>query len=155
MSPGREVERIKEHERMTERDWEALLDREPDTADLRLQYSDWLEEQGLLDRAEVQRWLARTGKRPNPTGIDWEWWREGESAVERGIAPHRMLPAVLFNHLPAKPAIPSQDWPYPPDKKQPGDPSRVGYRTYSTRQAAEEALVRAWSSLKKAGGSLP
>ena len=98
---------------MTESNWQTLLDRDPADAALRLQYSDWLEEQGRTG-AEVQRWLARARKWPNKTPIDWEWWREGWGMT------HRHLPAILFRHLPG----PSRD-----------------YQTYSTRQAAEQALV--------------
>jgi uncharacterized protein (TIGR02996 family) len=123
---------------MTEADWQALLDREPANNDLRLQYSDWLEEEGLMPEAEVQRWLVRTGKRPNPTGVDWEWWEEGQWAIRQAnsslypppeTGPHRVLPAGLFRLLPGA--------------------TDVGYRAYASRRAAEAALARAWASLKQ------
>jgi uncharacterized protein (TIGR02996 family) len=130
---------------MTEADWQALLDQEPANDDLRLQFSDWLEEEGRMPEAEVQRWLVRTGKRPNPSIVDWEWWEEGQRLLDptalpylysppRAI-PHRELPTTLFRHLPGA--------------------QGVSYRAFSSRRAAEEALARAWSSLKEAGGSLP
>jgi uncharacterized protein (TIGR02996 family) len=116
---------------MIESDWQALLDREPADSALRLQYSDWLEEQGLLNEAEVQRWLARAGKHPNPTGIDWEWWQEG--AIDPRHVAHRVLPRTLFAHLSG---------------------GRVAYRSYGSRREAERDLIGAWSRLKQTGGSL-
>jgi uncharacterized protein (TIGR02996 family) len=132
---------------MTEADWQALLDRSPADAELRLQYSDWLEEQDLLTEAEVQRWLARAGRRPNATAIDWEWWREGTVLPLPGSfsftpgppAPqpdssHRYLPPALFVYLPG------------PDRP---------YQAYGSRREAEAALAVAWARLKEAGGPLP
>jgi uncharacterized protein (TIGR02996 family) len=45
-------------------DFEAALDRDPDDGALRLVYADWLEEQGDVELAYAQRWMARHGKRP-------------------------------------------------------------------------------------------
>src|SRR5258708_37486765 len=88
---------------MAESDWPQLLDREAAGGVLRLQYSDWLEEQGLLTEAEVQRWLARAARYPNATGIDWEWWQEGAMKYVAFAVPdasHRVLPRGLFAPLP-------------------------------------------------------
>jgi uncharacterized protein (TIGR02996 family) len=117
---------------MTNADWQALLDADAGDATLRLQYSDWLEEHGRTEEAEAQRWLARVGKRPNPSGVDWEWWQEG--AGQRRELTHRYLPAALFGHLPG---------------------AKCAYWGYPTRGAAEAGLVTAWRGLKEAGGPLP
>jgi uncharacterized protein (TIGR02996 family) len=117
---------------MTERDWQSLLDREPADATLRLQYSDWLEEQGQMTDAEVQRWLARASKYPNWTGIDWEWWQEG--IIDPCLASHRILPRALFLRLSG---------------------GRLAYRTYASRNSAEQDLIAAWARYREAGGSLP
>jgi uncharacterized protein (TIGR02996 family) len=112
---------------MTENDWQALLDRDPADPALRLQYSDWLEEQGQMTEAELQRWLAHNGKYPNQTAVDWEWWQEG--LIDPRIARHRVLPRTLFANL----------------------STSVAYRTYGSRRTAEHALIDAWRRMREAG----
>jgi uncharacterized protein (TIGR02996 family) len=113
---------------MKESDWQTLLDQDWTDTTLRLQYSDWLEENGNTASADFQRWLVQNRKHPNRTCVDWEWWLERVPGVS-GHAPHRELPAALFCHL----------------------GSQRPYHTYSGRAAAENALAAAWHRAKVAG----
>jgi uncharacterized protein (TIGR02996 family) len=122
---------------VTNEDWQKLLDRDPSDAALRLQYSDWLEEQGRAGaEAEVQRWLARNRKWPNRSPCDWEWWLDGKGETQpwsrEGLTAsvdlgHRRLPPRVFALLPPV--------------------SDRAYRTYATREEAEAALAAALALL--------
>jgi hypothetical protein len=130
---------------MTRDDWEGLLDADPADPQRRWEYADYLEEQGLTVEAEVQRWLARTGRRPAP---DWTGgWLVSEGAEDDrdqampiwdwysdGFEPHGWwtLPPALFDGLE-------------------GRVEMVVWKSYTTRRAAEAALVEAWKKAKAKG----
>lgn len=55
--------------------WEDLLDKTPTDHVLRLQFSDWLEENKLDDDAFCQRWLVKYNKWPGPCALkESKWW---------------------------------------------------------------------------------
>ncbi len=58
---------------MTRDDFEKLLDETPDDWDLRLVYSDWLEEHGDELLACAQRWLVRHKKHPKSLLPEHKW----------------------------------------------------------------------------------
>jgi hypothetical protein len=131
---------------MTRDDWEGLLDEDPAEPQRRLEYADWLADQGLDVEAEVQRWLAREGKRPCRVEGDsyagsWAWW------TASAVFAYSVIPAALWQ------LTPQQEWAVEYTKDYPR-PDRK-YRVYATRGDAEAALVEAWRRLKEAGGPVP
>jgi uncharacterized protein (TIGR02996 family) len=65
-----------EDDRMTEADWEKLLEESPDDAMLRRAYADWLEESGQVFKGEGVRWYVDQKKCPSGpiAGGQWCWW---------------------------------------------------------------------------------
>ena len=130
---------------MTRDEWEALLDGDPADPQRRLEYADWLAEQGLEVEAEVQRWLARQGRYPARSR---PWWLQEPVTVSvwmnEFFLPHGpyTLPHDLFVRLPHEsPGI----VPYPYGK------SVFPTSAYRSRAAAEAALVEAWRRAKADG----
>jgi uncharacterized protein (TIGR02996 family) len=86
------------------------LDQKPDDKTIRQVLADFLEEQGLEDESEFQRWLAKKGLWPdNDLAFchqqGWHWW----SSVDR---PHRkrahaVVPREVQGWMPAG------EWIYP------------------------------------------
>ena len=125
---------------MTDSDWQALLDNDPADSTLRLQYSDWLEDQGLAVEAEVQRWLAQHKRQAwgceGRRGHTWDWWNEewpsSQPELQRAYVPRSVFQAM-------------DGYVYRgPD-----------YVEYGSRAEAEQNLARAWRKVKDAGRPLP
>jgi hypothetical protein len=95
---------------MTEQDWWALLDADPDSFPWSV-LADWLEDRGD-PRADVARAVGRAGWRPRyqPSFGTWDWWRAGAASPP---GPEDLPPGV-FDRLPeARPGVPDGWAEYP------------------------------------------
>lgn len=79
----------------TEDDFHALLDANPDDANTRLVFADWLQDRGD-PRAEGYRAMGEHRKRPHQISGLWWWARESE---ENAAHPHERLPTDWFRPL--------------------------------------------------------
>jgi hypothetical protein len=105
---------------MTAEDWWALVDRNPEDAEVRLTMATWLiDEANDQVSASALRWMGRHGKQPSLLVGRWCWWEEGENSTG-GDA----LPEPLFHRLQGDKATP--------------------YANFPTRRAAEQALLDAF-----------
>jgi len=138
---------------MTEQQWQKLLDAEPADGQRRLEFSDWLEDQGRGAEAAVQRWLARARRWPNRSHTDatwyqeanvqevcFDWWHGDVEFLRQLQVVQAALPAGLFDRLADGTAVAR---------------GSVRWREYPTRTAAEEDLALAWRKLEEDGGPLP
>ena len=126
--------------------WHAI-ERDPSVPGPRLVFADWCAENGLATMAEVQRWLAATGRYPvewrtkswNLPGLTWRWinhwYRDWHRSVIGQDLDNRLIPAVLpqglFEQLFA--------WYYSPMYS---DPRTDNY--YLSLRTAEKRLAAAW-----------
>ncbi len=129
--------------------WEKLLDSKPNDFTTRLVYADWLEEQGLVNEAQAQRWMGTHHKFPKRTRrqrvwdavglgsayiIPWRWFREGQGRYLTAMLPQEVW--VCFTDL--KYYLPHPRYDH-------------GHSMYfSTRQEAELALSQALERLPHA-----
>ena len=100
------------------------LDLTPTDWPLRLVYADWLEEQGRLNEAFAQRWMAQEQKRPRfyHKFQQWVWYDEWQ--VTSRIDQMSDLTSIVWRLLPEAEID-------------------QGRKAYHTRQEAEFALVQA------------
>jgi uncharacterized protein (TIGR02996 family) len=110
---------------------EKHLDESPHDLVCRLVLADLLEEQGELERARCQRWLARHRKWPDPDlrplkMVGWHWW--GRADGPQQAREHAVLPPEVQKHMPA------------------------GQWFYPTRARAEAALAEALARLGETAG---
>jgi uncharacterized protein (TIGR02996 family) len=108
----------------------AIID-DPDAAETRLVFADWLEERGLTGPAAAQRWLA-AGNRPFSTNGLWTWfaWSEERVAYWRDRDIH------IDGLLPRQPVVTPV-----------GQPVHAGvgpWWDFDSRSVAELALTEAW-----------
>jgi uncharacterized protein (TIGR02996 family) len=119
---------------MTEPDWLALIEADPDDVGLRLVFADWLEEQ-QDPRAQGVRWQVDHGKMPRPcclhdgAELDWCWW---DARMGQPVEEFDDLPVEIWRHLNREP-----------------DPIYSGFESFPTRLAAEQALWQAIALTKE------
>jgi uncharacterized protein (TIGR02996 family) len=89
---------------------QAQLDKQPDDAASRMVLADLLEDQGQVDAARCQRWLAERRKWAdsdlkafNLTG--WHWWSCPD--LPNRFREHAVLPEEVQHHMPRG------EWLYP------------------------------------------
>lgn len=113
---------------MTENGFIKTLDTNPDDWSCRLQYSDWLEEQGREVEANCQRWMADNQRHPflMTSFSEWDWYPLGTSAIYSGLEDN------LLSHVKKSIFIKKEGY---------------GWVCFSTRQEAELALAGALDKL--------
>ena len=146
---------------MTDADWQALLDDDPADPQRRLEYADWLAEQGLEVEAEAQRWLGRNRRCPDQLSPNaWHWyiprsqWHNLKARNKRWIK--RWRKAAVAEGL--EQFLGEGNW-----DTHTGGRCRVsleearepflgpGTWSYPSREAAEAALLAAWKEAKAKG----
>ena len=63
-------------------DYEAALDQTPDAWLIRSGYAEWLQSQGMLAEASVQRWMIQNQKCPGPACLIEAAWHEATWFIE-------------------------------------------------------------------------
>jgi uncharacterized protein (TIGR02996 family) len=103
-----------------------MIESDPTNPSHRLLFADWCDENDKPIMADVQRWLAATGRAPTQVGLLWIWSKGGVAQLDRSN-----LPQKLFRALEK----------FPNYIRQNSITLGVAFLRY---REAEEALVPAW-----------
>jgi uncharacterized protein (TIGR02996 family) len=127
----------------TEEDFQKQLDENPEDANTRLVFADWLEERGD-ERAEGYRALGRGGYYPDRSsnGNSSGWWSLGTQSNARHecYKSSEMLPYdwfLLFKHSNRLPDWEPVAWAYLPTRKDVEDAAAIAFAKLPAERRAE------------------
>jgi uncharacterized protein (TIGR02996 family) len=116
--------------------WQQIEAR-PGEAMPRLLFADWCNENDRPVMAEVQRWLAATGRKPHFWKDNHWFWLSDRSTFEQPVEAIQTMPDELAKQIASN---------------APGRiPSSNGYIVFGSQRQAEEALVSAWVAATSRG----
>jgi uncharacterized protein (TIGR02996 family) len=132
----------------SEADFEKALDENPDDWNMRLMYSDWLQEQGQDDRATFLRLVVRQEKRPDfdkchDHETPWGWSSGIPATYQRHLIGERLfiaLPVIYDLEQMTELEFRTAEGRGVFDS---------GHSWFLTRQSAERALYNAWLAAGK------